>query len=165
MPTGGYRGRRIEIYFDSEKEKEAVDNAARARGTSASKYILGLVEKDQAQHMAEPDRQIKSLQVRIHALQEEIRQKDEELARIRADNMRERDLAFLSNEGEGSRKFSGQLIQILRDMSPIGDDALLSILGVNAGDSDLQKALGKQLEALESFGLVRRGKNGWCWTE
>ena len=50
-------------------------------------------------------------------------------------------------------------------MSPIGDDALLAMLGAKPGDSDLQKALGKQLEALESFGLVRRGKNGWCWIE
>ena len=92
MPTGGYKGRRIEIYFDSEKEKEAVDNTARARGTSASKYILGLIEKDQTQDMAKPDRQIKSLRVRIQALQEEIKQKDEELASVRADNMREREI-------------------------------------------------------------------------
>jgi hypothetical protein len=42
-------------------------------------------------------------------------------------------------------------------------EQILSTLNIDASESDVVKAVGRQLEALEGYGLVNYRGRGWKW--
>jgi len=70
----------------------------------------------------------------------------------------------LEERFEGVRKYDKELIDILKRRGVVDSDALLEYLGIDPRDSDLVKAVSKQLESFEAYGLVSLTKRGWRWT-
>jgi len=72
---------------------------------------------------------------------------------------------FLEEEFKGVRRFDKELIDLLREGGTYSGDEILSRLNINPADTDLVKAVNKQLEILESYGLVEYSVRGWKWKE
>ena len=89
-------------------------------------------------------------------LQKLVENYETELKRYRAE-------PFLEEGFEGVRTFDKELVNLLKTGRLYTDDEILSQLNVNLSDTDLVKAVGKQLETLESYGLVEYIGRGWRW--
>ncbi|HDO41473.1 MAG TPA: hypothetical protein ENH03_01035 [Candidatus Bathyarchaeota archaeon] len=81
---------------------------------------------------------------------------DKELERYRAK-------PFLDEAYVGVRQFDRDLIELLRGGGTLSDEEILSSLNVDPADTDLVKAVSKQFEALEAYGLVEFTGKGWRW--
>jgi hypothetical protein len=81
---------------------------------------------------------------------------DNELKRYRA-------APFLDEKFEGSRRYEKMLVKLLREKKFVRSNDVLRILNIDPSDAKLTKALWRQLESLERYGLVESELNGWRW--
>ena len=93
-----------------------------------------------------------------HVLEIAIERLEEELRRYRAQ-------PFLDDHFVGVRGYQKELINILREARLISDEELLSRLGIKPTEHEAVKAVSKQLENLEGYGLVMSSSKGWRWVE
>jgi len=70
---------------------------------------------------------------------------------------------FLEERFEGVRKFDRDLIDLLRRGGTLSEEDILASLNISPSDTDLVKAVAKQLEILEEYGLVEFTGRGWRW--
>ena len=54
----------------------------------------------------------------------------------------------------GVRQFDKDLIELLRGGGTLSDEEILSSLNIDPADTEVIKAVSRQLEALEAYGLV-----------
>lgn len=111
------------------------------------------------------------------ALIEELRTKDEEIEKLRRDNeittlalervetelRRYRAEPFLDDNFQGVRRYDRKLIELLKKDGPIDSDRLLRLLRINPKETDSVRAVSRQLENLQAYGLVRKTHHGWSW--
>ena len=64
----------------------------------------------------------------------------------------------------GVRKYDKKLVELLKKGEAVDSDHLLHRLRINPKETDLVKAVSKQLENLEAYGLVQKTRRGWKWT-
>lgn len=108
---------------------------------------------------------------------EELREKDETiekltreneitrlaLERVEAELRKYRAEPFLEEKFSGVRKYDQKLIELLKKGETIDSDHLLRQLRVSPRETDLVKAVSKQLENLEAYGLIEKTRRGWRW--
>jgi hypothetical protein len=108
---------------------------------------------------------------------EDLRKKDEEnqklareneitklaLERVETELRRYRAEPFLEDSFQGIRRYDKKLIELLKKGRPIDSDDLLHLLRISPKETDLVKAVSRQLENLRSYGLVRKTHHGWRW--
>jgi len=108
---------------------------------------------------------------------EDLRKKDEEIQKVTRENeitklalervetelRRYRAEPFLDDGFQGVRKYDKKLIELLKKGKPIDSDDILHLLRINPKETDLVKAVGRQLENLQAYGLVRKAHHGWSW--
>ena len=111
------------------------------------------------------------------ALIEELRKKDETIEKLTRENeitklalerveselRKYRAEPFLEDKFQGIRKYDQKLIEFLKKGETIDSDHLLRQLRISPRESDLVKAVSKQLENLEAYGLVAKTRRGWRW--
>jgi seryl-tRNA synthetase len=163
MPLGGYQGQRIEVYLPSKAMKASIDEAAKARGITVTKYVRSLIDAD----LSKGQKKVPKLLKEVERMKERIIDLERELAEAQA--RRDQYKAALDRENalafpEGNEaNYSAALIQVLKDHGPIQENSLLAALQVDPKDIVLHRAIGLQLEALEGYGLIRKGPRGWRW--
>lgn len=110
-------------------------------------------------------------------LSRQLREKDDEIARLKNDNRllkmltenldkelkRYRAKPFLDKQFEGVRTYDRELVQLLKNSGSIDSDHVLKQLGISPKDTDLVKAVNKQLHALQTYGLIAPTARGWRW--
>jgi hypothetical protein len=96
---------------------------------------------------------------------------DNRLLKMLADNLdkelkKYRAKPFSEDKGhfKGIREYDKDLIDLLRKNQTIDSDHLLKDLGISPKDTDLVKAVNRQLHYLEAYGLVEATVRGWRWT-
>jgi hypothetical protein len=108
---------------------------------------------------------------------EELRKKDEVIEKLTRENeitklalerveielRKYRAEPFLEDKFQGIRKYDQKLIELLKKGETIDSDRLLRQLKVSSRETDLVKAVSKQLENLEAYGLVEKTRRGWKW--
>ena len=111
------------------------------------------------------------------ALIEELRKKDDNIGRLTRENeitklalerveselRKYRAEPFIEEKFSGIRKYDQKLIEILKKGETIDSDHILRQLRVSPRETDLVKAVSKQLENLEAYGLVEKTRRGWRW--
>ncbi len=70
---------------------------------------------------------------------------------------------FLDDDFVGLRRYQKELVEILREGRFVSNDEILHRLCIDVSDQDEIKAVSKQLENLEGYGLVRSSPKGWKW--
>ena len=81
---------------------------------------------------------------------------ERELRRYRAE-------PFLEPDFKGVRRLDRELVETLRDSGVLSNEEVLSKLGIDPREHEAVKAVSKQLEILESYGLVQPTPRGWRW--
>ena len=61
------------------------------------------------------------------------------------------------------RRFDRDLIELLRRCGSYTEEEILTHLNIDPSDVELVKAVDRQLEALEAYGLVEYRGRGWRW--
>jgi len=156
------------IYHPSREHKERWQKLARKSRTPLSKFVIGIVDSviDADEEFAprgEMQRELDNIQNENKGLREDIQRKTIVLERYESELKRYRSQTFLDDNYGGVRRYSKELIEILKSRLQMDGYKLLEVLGVDPKDSETVKGISKQLEELEEYGLVRPVGKGWRW--
>lgn len=110
-------------------------------------------------------------------LVKQLRDKDEEIARLKQDNRLLKMLAdnldgelkhyrtrpFLEESAAGIRTYDKELVELLKRKGTVDSDHILQELGIEPKDTEIVKAVNRQLANLQAYGLVEPTARGWRW--
>jgi predicted transcriptional regulator len=168
--TETIKERTVYVYLPSEEFLEEWRGYAEASGKSLSKFVFEVVEdyirktEDKGfESRLELIKKLRSLEEETKQLRDEnkmlrmlVKNLEKELRRYRAQ-------PFLEPSFEGIRRFDRELIELLRSGKTFSEEEILDRLGVDPSETDYVKAISKQLEILEQYGLVEFTGRGWRW--
>ena len=166
--------RSIYVYLPTVEMADEWKSLAGKASISISKFVLEHVENS----LKQEEENKKSYLSRAELLKQ-LKEKDEEIAKLNQDNRLLKMLAdnldkelkkyrarpFVEDKGRfrGVREYDKELIQLLRKNETIDSDHLLKDLGISPKDTDLVKAINTQLRYLQAYGLVEPTPRGWRW--
>ena len=169
--TETIKARAIYVYLPSLEMVEDWKRRAGKAGVSVSKFVVERVEdsirKDEGEEgyltrlglidrLRKAEDELKKLRDENRMLRRLVDNLDKELKRYRA-------RPFLEEGFEGVRMFDKELIRLIKAGGTFTDEDILANLNIDPSDTELVKAVGKQLEALEGYGLVEYTGKGWKW--
>lgn len=169
--TETIKDRAIYVYLPSLEMAEDWKHRAEKAGASISKFVIERVEDSLRREEGEEgylsrleliacfrksEEELEKLRNENRLLRKLVDNLDTELKRYRAK-------PFLEDNFQGVRMFDKELINLLRKGGSYRDEDILANLGVNPTQAELVKAVSKQLEALEGYGLVEFSGKGWSW--
>jgi hypothetical protein len=141
---------------------------ARKAGLPLSKFIIqvvedALVKESEFKSRGELTKEIEKLRADNKQIRDELKLKNIVLDKYATELKRYRGEVILKDEFEGVRKYNKEIIAILKRGGIIDSYALLDQLGIDFKDSDIVKAVSRQLEEFESYGLIISSSRGWKW--
>jgi len=169
--TETIKERAIYVYLPSLEMVEDWKQRAEKGGVSISKFVIERVEESIRREEGEEGYLSRA------ELIKKLRDAEEELKKARNENRLLKKLAenldnelrryraqpFIEEAFEGVRRFDRDLIELLRKGGSYTQEQILAHLNIDPSDSDLVKAMSKQLEALEGYGLLEYKGRGWRW--
>jgi predicted DNA-binding protein len=162
------KSRYVYLYLPSAGDKARWDSLAKEAGVPLSKFVIEVVESALAENSdfkprGELVKEIGKLRGENKELRDDLKQKKIVLEKYENELKRYRSEAFLDDSFKGVRKYSTQIIKILKRGATVDSYKLLEELGIDPKDPDLVSAVSKQLEDLEAYGLVANTSRGWRW--
>jgi len=169
--TETIKQRAIYVYLPSLEMVEDWKRRAERAGVSVSKFVVERVEDsirreegeegylsrlELIRRLKRAEEELKQLRSENRLLRRLVENLDRELKRYRAK-------PFLDENYVGIRQFDRDLIELLRSGRTLSDEEILSSLNIDPADTDLVKAVSRQLEALEAYDLVEFTGKGWRW--
>lgn len=169
--TRTIKERAIYVYLPSLEMVEAWKSKADKAGVSLSKFVVDRVEDSMRREegeegylsrlelikkLRETEEELKKLREENRLLKRLVNNLDDELKRHRAE-------PFIEEGFRGVRRFDKELIDLLRKGGSYSDEEILTHLSIDTSETDLVKGVSKQLEILESYGLVEYSGRGWRW--
>lgn len=162
--------RSIYVYLPTLEMAKEWKGLAEKSKLPISRFVIEHVENSLKQE------QKKAYESRAELLKQ-LKEKDEEIAKLKKDNRllnmlaenQEKELKkyraqpFVDDKFEGVRAFDKELVELLRTAGTVDSDKLLKQLGINPKDTDLVKAVNRQLHALQGYGLAEPTPRGWRW--
>jgi hypothetical protein len=106
---------------------------------------------------------VEGLRNEIKSLQDDLRQKEIVLDRYEGELKRYRAQPFLEEDYKGVRPYSEELVKILKTRGSVDNYRLLEELDIDPRESDLVKAISKQLEEVEGYKLIKMDGRTWKW--
>jgi len=169
--TGTIKQRSIYVYLPSQDMVQRWKDLAKNSGTSISKFVAEHVEN--SLHEEETEYKSRSTLIEeIRTLSETLNEKERRnrhlellVEKLEQDLRQYRAQMFTDEEFTGVRSYDKKLIEILREPGVHVNDVILSRLGIKPSEVDSIKAVSKQLEHLQSVGLVKATPRGWSWIE
>ena len=163
------KSRYVYLYLPTAGDKQRWQSLADEAGVPLSKFVIEVVENALAEESdfkprGELVKEIGKLRAENKELRDDLNQKKIVLEKYENELKRYRSEAFLEDKYEGVRKYNKEIMNILKRGAVIDSYALLEQLGINPTETDLVKAVSKQLEDLESYGLISSTQRGWKWT-
>ena len=162
------KSRYVYLYLPSAEDKARWDSLAKEAGVPLSKFVIEVVESSLAENTdfkprGELVKEIGKLRTENKELRDDLKQKKIVLEKYETELKRYRSEAFLDDRFKGVRKYSTQIINILKQGVTVDSYKLLEELGIDPKNSDLVSAVSKQLEEMEAYGLVTNTSRGWRW--
>ena len=156
------------VYHPSREHKEQWEKIAKKARTPLSKFIIETVdsvidENAELRPRRELTRDLEALRAENKAIRDDLRQKAIVLERYEGELKRYRSQSFLEDDFRGTRRYSKELVEILKARGHVDSYRLLEDLGIDPRESDQVKAVSKQLEELEGYGMIRAEGKGWQW--
>lgn len=170
------RKRSITIYPSAQEIKEKWFEIAKKEGLSVSNFVIEVVEeyiqqKEGFSSKNELSKNLKSLTEQNERLREENIElsKKVDILNLLADRYENqlteyKNKTFIENgKFEGVREYQQNLIELFKQKSSIGEDEVVDLLHINPHDVETLKAISKQIELLQDFGVVEKIRGGWRW--
>ena len=171
--TETIKKRAIYVYLPSQKMAQEWKSRAEKAGTSISKFVIDRVEDSIRKEEGE-EGYLNRLELikKLSIAEEELKQlrQDNRLLKKLAENLdnenkRLRAAPFLDDSFRGVRRYNQEVIDLLKEGDSYSGEEILTKLSIDPSDTDLVKAVNKQLEVLESYGLVAYVGRGWKWKQ
>ncbi len=170
--TETIKDRVVYVYLPSVEAVKRWKEAARKQGTSVSKFVVEHVENSLRQEEEPGYKSRGELWKEIQRLREELKETAREkkllehvVEKLEREVRRYRAQPFLQSDFEGVRRFQKELIEALKGGGVISSEELLSRLGIEPAEHEAVKAVYKQLEILQAYGLVEPSPRGWKWAK
>lgn len=170
--TKTIKQRAIYVYLPSHEMVNRWKTLANKSGTSISKFVAEHVENSLRQEEDNGYLSRGSLIQENQSLKEALTEKDKRIwhlellvEKLEQDLRQYRSRLFLEEDFTGFRSYDKKLIEILREPGVHENDVILSRLGIKPREHEAIKAVSKQLERLQSYGLVKATPRGWIWRE
>jgi len=161
------RSRYVWLYLPSKADKERWHALAEKAQTPLSKFCISIIEgrlaEDEEHQPRRAAKELETLKAENKALRDDLRQKEMVLERYESELKRYRAQPFLEEDYKGVRPYSGELIEILKKRGSVDSYRLLEALGIDPRESELVKAVSKQLEELEGYKLIKSDGRSWLW--
>ena len=162
------RSRYVWLYLPSKADKERWQALADEAKAPLSKFIIEIVEstlaeREESRPRYENMKELDSLKNENKRLLGKLKQKDIIIERHESELKRYRSEAFLTPRFEGIRRYSKELVEILKSGNRVDSYRILEILDIDPRDSELVQAVSQQLEELEEYGMIKSEGRGWRW--
>ena len=162
------RSRYVHVYMPSDADKARWAALAAKAKTPLSKWVIEIVESTMAENeefqpRREMVKELESLRNETRSTRDELRQKNIVLERYESELKHFRSQAFLEEDYKGMRRYAGELVEILKGRGSVDSYRLLELLGIDPRESDLVRAVSRQLEELEGYKLVKTDGRTWKW--
>ena len=169
--TKTIKKRAIYVYLPTQTMVEDWKSKAGKSGSSISKFVIDKVEgslrKEEGEEgylnrlelikkLSNAEEELKQLRKENRFLKKLVDNLDNELKGHRAK-------PFLEDDFRGVRRFDKEIIELLKEGGSYSGDEILSRLSIKSSNTDLVKAVNKQLSVLESYNLVEYVGRGWKW--
>jgi hypothetical protein len=169
--TDTIKRRAIYVYLPSLDMIKDWKQRAEKSKVSISKFVVERVEDSIRREVGEEsylnrlelikrlsnsEEDLKELRKENRLLKKLVDNQDNELRRYRAK-------PFLEEDFSGVRRFDKELIDLLKERKSLTGDEILSHLNIYPSNTDLVKAISKQLEVLENYGLIEYTGRRWKW--
>jgi len=122
-----------------------------------------LAEEDEFQPRGRLLKDSEALKAENKTLRDDLRQKEIVLERYESELKRYRAQPFQAEDYQGMRPYSAELVEILKKRGSVDSYRLLEALGIDPRESELVKAVSKQLEELEAYKLIKTDGRSWRW--
>ncbi|MCJ7443277.1 MAG: hypothetical protein MUO26_01880 [Methanotrichaceae archaeon] len=161
------KSRYVWLYLPSKADKERWQDEANKAKTPLSKFCIEIIESALAENEEFKPRhkmikELEDIKIECKALRDDLRQKSIVLERYESELKRYRSQAFIGEDFQGVRRYSRELVEILKE-GAADSYRLLEKLCIDPKESELIKAVSKQLEELEEYGLVKIEGRVWRW--
>lgn len=162
------KSRYVWLYLPSKVDKDRWQALADKAKTPLSTFCISIIEERLAEaEEFKPSRELAKemdgLKAEIKALRDDMARKNVVLERYEAELKKYRSQSFLEEDYRGARRYSKELVEILKARGQVDNYKILEALGIDPRESDLIKAVSKQLEELEGYGMIRATPKGWKW--
>jgi len=168
--TQTIKERTVYVYLPSEEFVEEWKKHAERAKKSLSRFIFEIVEdhlrkcEDKGfESRLDLIKKLRSLEEEVKQLRDENRMLRKLVENLEKELRRYRAQPFLEPNFEGVRRFDRELIELLRSGGIFSEEEILDRLGVDPSETEYVKAISKQLEILEEYGLVEFTGRGWRW--
>jgi hypothetical protein len=162
------KARYVWVYLPSQADKARWSEQAEKAKTPLSKFIIDIVEnalteESELKPRGEIVKELSRLKEDYKKLADELRLKNIVLEKYENELKRYRSEAFLLDDYQGVRKYSKEIIGLLKQHGTLDSYRLLEALGIDPKEFELIKAVSAELENLEAYGLVVSTNRGWKW--
>ena len=168
--TDTIKQRAIYVYLPSIDMTERWKDLAEKQGASISKFVIehvenSLMQEEDSGYKSRRDlwKEIKELKDQADNMKREKRVLELANDRLEQELRRYRAMPFLEEEFVGVRRYQKELVDLLRGGGSVSSNEILSTLGIDPSEEETVKAISKQLENLEGYGLVQSSPRGWMW--
>lgn len=162
------RSRYVWLYLPSKADKERWHALAEKAKIPLSTFCISIIEE----RLAEEDgfkphlkvaKEMENLKAENKTLRDDLRQKEIVLERYEAELKRYRAQPFQAEDYQGMRRYSGELVEILKKRGSMDSYRLLEALGIDPRESEQVKAVSRQLNELEAYKLIKTDGRSWRW--
>lgn len=166
MPREEYTGRCQLFYFKSQKHLEGWKEEAKAHNLSLNRYLLEMAERGRVKESTRPktgspgDTQLRES---LSKLLSENRDLNLICEKQQAEIIKLRHREFLQVQTEIMRRYSKELVELLRTGGVWPGQDILKALNIPQSDSEAVQIVYAQLKGLEVYGLVHEAIGGWKW--
>jgi hypothetical protein len=162
------RSRYVWLYLPSKAEKERWKSLAEKAKSNLSEFCISIIEERLAEEdgiipRREVAKELETLKIENKTLREDLRQKEVVLQRYEAELRRYRSEPFLQDDYKGVRPYSEELVKVIKVRGRVDGYGLLELLGIKPNEAETIRAVSKQLEELERYGIIKADGRGWQW--
>lgn len=160
--------RKINVYLPTIEETEKWKDIAEEKGKSLSKWVYEIVKEslaesdDNTTSRAELVKRNEKMREELNQLRKENERLKKVLDRYESELEELRGESFLQDDFKGKRRFSKELVNLLRDKGKVRYNELYEHLDIDP-TGDMIESLQKQIKELETYGLIEHGSKYLRW--
>lgn len=162
------KSRYVWLYLPSKADKERWQALADKVSTPLSTWAIEIIESTLAENEGlrprrELMKEMEGSKKENKGLRDDLTQKNIVLERYESELKRFRSHTFVEGSYEGVRRYSKELVEVLKRRGQVDSYRLLEELDIDPRESEQVKALSRQLEELEGYGMIKAEAKGWRW--
>lgn len=174
--TKTIRKRAITIYAPSQEIKENWYKIAKEEGMSVSNYIMEIIDKhiqenkgistkyDILKKINDLEKQNVILRNENAELQKKTDMLNMLVERYENQLQKYRNKTFIENDKfEGFREYQQNLINLFKQRTSVAEDEIIDLLHIDPKDVETLKAISKQIDLLQDYGVIEKIRGGWRW--